>query len=235
MDQQMNRPTKRTSSVLDYLPRAPLTEYAKGSVIYSEKCGSLYLVAFGRVKVSRVVADGHETAVRIVPPEGLFGECSLINADARERAISLDLVKVMAWSRSEIEHQIDKNSRLGLALLEEFALAISEMQDRLQTMATRKTLDRVMLSLLQLQRTLGVPQADGTMRMASLTQAVIAAHAGATREIVSAQMNRLRKLGMVRYSRDFIYVDCEAMERMLLNGVPPLRNFGSTLTAESGS
>jgi len=207
-------------------------EYAKGSVIYSEKCGSLYLVAFGRVKVSRVLADGHETAVRIVPPGRLFGECSLINADAGECAISLDLVRVMAWSRSEIEHQIDTNSRLGLALLEEFALAVSEMQDRLQAMATRQTLERVMLSLLQLQRTLGVPQADGTMRMAALTQMVIAAHAGTTREIATTQMIRLRKLGMVRYSRKFIDVDCEAIEQALLKGGPPLRNFGSTLTAD---
>ena len=229
----MNRPTKRTSSVLDYLIRAPLTEYAKGSVIYSEKCDSLYVVAFGRVKVSRVAADGRETAVRIVPPEGLFGECSLINADAGERAIALDLVKVMAWSRSEIEHQIDRNPQLGLALLGEFALAISEMQDRLQALASRKTLERVMLSLLQLQRTLGVAQADGTMRMASLTQVVIAAHAGTTREIVNAQMSRLQKLGMVRYSRRFIDVDCEAIEQALLKGGPTLRNFGSALTADS--
>ena len=115
----MNRPTKRTSSVLDYLIRAPLTEYAKGSVIYSEKCDSLYVVAFGRVKVSRVAADGRETAVRIVPPEGLFGEYSLINTGGVERAVPLDRVQLMAWSRAEIEHRIEKEPRLGLALLEE--------------------------------------------------------------------------------------------------------------------
>ena len=67
----MNRPPRRTYDALQYLPRAPLTEYAKGSAIYSEKCDSLYLVAFGRVKVSRLTADGYETAVRIVPPCGV--------------------------------------------------------------------------------------------------------------------------------------------------------------------
>jgi CRP-like cAMP-binding protein len=106
-----------------------------------------------------------EANVRIVPAEGLFGECSLINADASDRAVALDLVQLRAWCRAEIEHQIEKKPRLGLALLEEFALAILDMNDQGQAMATGRTPERVMLSLLQLERTLGEPQADGAMRM----------------------------------------------------------------------
>jgi CRP-like cAMP-binding protein len=159
------------------------------------------------------VAEGYETAVRIVPPDAIFGEVSLINADEGERAIPLDRVQVMAWSKAEMERQILKVPRLGLALLEELVIATLDMEDRVQAMATRKTPEKVMMSFLQLQRTLGVPQADGAMRMAGITHMVIAAHAGTTREIVTAQMNRLRKLGMVSYSRKFIDVDCEAMEQ----------------------
>jgi CRP/FNR family transcriptional regulator len=214
----MDHDTKRTHDALDYLPRKPLTEYAKGSVIYSGKSESLYVVASGRVKISRVAADGWRSIIRIVPPEGLFGECCLINADGGERATPLDRVEVMAWSRAEVEYQIGKNPQLGLALLEEFALAILNMNNRLRAMATLRAPERVMLSLLQLQHTLGKPQVDGAMRMASLTQMVIAEHAGTTRPIVSAEMNRLRRLGMIRYSRRFIDVDCEAMEQALHNG-----------------
>jgi hypothetical protein len=86
-----------------------------------------------------------------------------------------------------------------------------------------------MLSLLQLERTLGEPQANGAMRMASLSHMVIAGHVGTSREIVSAQMSRLRGLGLVRYSRMYIEIDCEAMEQALLKENPALRNFGSTL------
>ena len=225
----MERTGKRMHDALDYLPAKPLTEYSKGSVIYSGKCESLYLVASGRVKVSRVAADGCEATVRIVPAEGLFGECSLINADGSDRAVPLDRVRLMAWSRAEIEHQIEKEPRLGLALLEEFALAILDMNDRMQAMATCRTPERVMLSLLQLERTLGEPQGNGAMRMASLSHMVIAGHVGTSREIVSAQMSRLRGLGLVRYSRMYIEIDCEAMEQALLKENPTLRNFGSTL------
>src|SRR6516162_8046499 len=109
----MDRTARRSYDTLNYLPRKPLTEYAKGTVIYSGSCESLYLVAGGRVKVSRVAADGCEATVRIVPAEGLFGECSLIDAGGGERALSLDRVQLMAWSRAELEHQIEKEPRLG--------------------------------------------------------------------------------------------------------------------------
>jgi CRP-like cAMP-binding protein len=190
----------------------------------------LYLVASGRVKVSRVAADGYETTVRIVPREELFGECSLINADGGERAVALDWVNVMSWSKAEIEHQIEKTPGLGLALLEEFVIAAHDMEDRVQALATRTTPERVMLSLLQLQRTLGEPQADGFVRMASLSHIVIAQHVGTSREIVSAQMSRLRSFGMIRYSRKYIDVDCAALEQALLNGGPALQPRGAVYT-----
>jgi hypothetical protein len=53
--------------------------------------------------------------------------------------------------------------------------------------------------------------------MAWIAHMVIAGHAGTSREMVSAQMERLRKLGVVRYSRTFTDVDCEAVEQVLLN------------------
>jgi CRP/FNR family cyclic AMP-dependent transcriptional regulator len=214
---KMERTAKVTHDALDYLPAKPPTEYAKGSAIYSGNCESLYLVGSGRVKVSCVAADGCEATVRIVPADGFFGECALIDADGTERAVALDRVRVMAWSRAEIENQIEKDSRLGLALLEEFTRAILDLNDRVRAMATCTTRERVMLSLLQLQRTLGVPQAGGAMRMAPLSHMVIAQHVGTSRETVSAQMSRLRRLGLIRYSRKFIDLDCEAIKQILHN------------------
>ena len=228
----MDRSTKSKYDALNYLPRKPLVEYAKSSMIYSGGSLSLYLVAAGRVKVSRVAEDGCEAMVRIVPPEGLFGECSLIGECRGERAVTLDRVQLIAWTRAEIEDQVEKEPLLGLALLEEFVLATLDMEDRIQAMATCKTPERVMISLLQLERTLGEPQSDGAMRMGSLTHMVIAEHVGTSREIVSSQMSRLRRLGLVRYSRKYIDVDCDAMEQALRNeGLVPRILTSNLMTA----
>jgi hypothetical protein len=69
--------------------------------------------------------------------------------------------------------------------------------------------------------------------MAPLTHMVIAEYVGTSREVVSAQMSQLRRLGLVRYSRKYIEIDCDAMEQALLNGNPALRNCFSMLTPDS--
>jgi len=190
-------------------------EYAKGRVIYSGDCQCLYLVAAGRVKLSSMASDGCEAVIKIVPPEGLFGESCLVGAPVRERAVAIDRVQLMAWRRDEIEPQIEREPRLGLALIEELVLAAMEMQERIQAMASFKTPERVMLSLVQLAQRLGRETNDGSLQMPGLTHHLIAEHVGTSREIVSSQMSRLRQLGLVRYTRKNIDVYCDAMEDVL--------------------
>jgi CRP-like cAMP-binding protein len=211
----MNNPLTHPNDALNYLPRRPLVEYPRGHVVYSGSSDALYLVAAGRVKVATVAVDGCEAIVRIVPPEGLFGEACLIDHVGNERAVALDKVQLMAWKRHEIEGQVEREPRLGLALMEELILNCLDMEERMQAMASCKTPQRVMLSLIQLSRRLGEVQPDGAMRMASLTHHTIAEHVGTSREIVSSQMSRLRRQGLVVYSRRHIDVYCEAMEEAL--------------------
>ena len=62
---------------------------------------------------------------------------------------------------------------------------------------------------------MGDRQPDGAIRLAPLTHHTIAEHVGTSREIVSSQMSRLRRLGLIVYSRRHIDVYCEAMEDAL--------------------
>jgi CRP/FNR family transcriptional regulator, cyclic AMP receptor protein len=230
----MNRHFTHPNDTLNYLPRRPLVEYPKGQVLYSGTSDSLYLVAAGRVKVATVAVDGCEAIVRIVPPEGLFGESCLVDHEGTERAVALDKVQLMAWKRSEIEQQVEKQPRLGLALMEELIMNCLDMEERMQAMANCKTPERVMLSLIQLARRLGALQPDGAMRMAALTHHTVAQHVGTSREIVSSQMSRLRRLGLIVYSRRHIDVYCEAIEETLRGQGLVFRRTGP-LTAAGGS
>jgi CRP/FNR family cyclic AMP-dependent transcriptional regulator len=192
---------------LTYLPRKPIQEFAKRRVIYDQqqpRCG-LYLVMLGRVKVTSTAEDGFVTVGRIVCSEGLFGESSLIGAETRsESAVTLDDSSIMSWTRSEIEQQIEREPRLGIALSQFLVRQCIELQDRIQSMAVHKTPERVMLALLQLAGSVGTPVDDGSTRIASLTHHTISEYVGTSREIVTFQMNRLRRMGLLRYSRKHI-------------------------------
>ena len=90
-----------------------------------------------------------------------------------------------------------------------------ELKDRLESIAIYKTPERVMLSLVHLANTLGKPMEDGVVRVASLTHHTLAEFVGTSREIVTFQMNRLRRLGLIRYSRQHIDVYVKSMEDAL--------------------
>jgi CRP/FNR family cyclic AMP-dependent transcriptional regulator len=200
---------------LTYLPRKPLQEYARGQTIYGpdQPSDRLYLVILGRVKVSATADDGGQTIARIVCPEGLFGEACMVGAsNGTETVVPIDNVTVMSWSRAEIELQIEREPRLGVALTQYMVRQCLELKDRIESMAIYKTPERVMLAFVQLATSLGSPMADGATRVASLTHHTLAEFVGTSREIVTFQMNRLRRKGLIRYSRQYIDIYVKAIQ-----------------------
>lgn len=148
--------------------------------------------------------------------EGLFGESSMIGGGrASENVVAIDNVTVMSWSRAEIEQQIEREPRLGVALTQYMVRQCLDLKDRVESMAIYKTPERVMLAFVQLANTLGTPMADGATRLASLTHHTLAEFVGTSREIVTFQMNRLRRQGLLRYSRKHIDIHVKAMEAAL--------------------
>ncbi|HWC99611.1 MAG TPA: Crp/Fnr family transcriptional regulator [Candidatus Sulfopaludibacter sp.] len=229
----MNRSFRARSSnedPLTYLPRKPVQEFAKGTVVYDLQRPNdhLYVVILGRVKVTSTSDDGVQTVARIVCAEGLFGESCLVGGQpGSEAAVALDNANVMAWSRADIEQQIEREPHLGIALSQYLVRECIELQDRIESMAVHKTPERVMLALLQLAEDLGSPTVDGSVRIASLTHHTIAEYVGTSREIVTFQMNRLRRNGLLRYSRKFIDINVQSLQDGLRNGgitVPQLAN-----------
>lgn len=218
---QAAKPVLAFEDPLTYLPRKPVLEIAKGRTIYDsrEPNDKLYVVILGRVKISHSDDDGTQTIARIICAEGLFGESALIGSGTRsETAIALDNVTLMAWTRNEVEANIEREPRLGIALSQHLVQQCIDLQDRIESMAVYKTPERVMLALIRLAETLGTEMSDGSIRLPSLTHHTIAEYVGTSREIVTFQMNRLRRMALLRYSRKFIDVYVQAMKDALRSG-----------------
>jgi len=226
------RPAARTLALedpLDYLPRKRFRNWAKDEVIYDSQYSavSLYLVVKGRVKTYRTLDDGSQIIGRIIGTEGLFGESALIGSpDCLEKARTLDAVAIMEWTRSELESQMDREPRLAIALGQYMVRQCIALKDRLEAMALYKTPERVMLALFQLASSLGTPTETGLTRIAWMPHQTIADYVGTSREIVSTEMNRLRRQGLLQYSRKHIdiYLEvlrgklCERVSRSIMEG-----------------
>jgi CRP/FNR family cyclic AMP-dependent transcriptional regulator len=207
---------------LSSLPHRFLAEYRRGQVIFDEQHPSqgLYRVVRGRVRVGLRMHDGAHSILDIYAPGQFFGECGLLEApEARQYAIAMESAAVMHWTRGEIAEEVERRPALGAAIGRLLAQRCQELKDRLQSLAIDKTQDRLIRAFLHFAKQGGTHAADGAVRIPPLTQQLVSQYIGTSREIVTFQMNRLRDLGLIRYSRKGIDLYTEAlMEQLNRNG-----------------
>jgi CRP-like cAMP-binding protein len=194
---------------LNYLPSTRILEFPRRCAIYepTRTTERLYLVLSGRVKIFCTADTGAQTLLRVAGPEEFFGEAALIPSEhaMRESAVAIEPVQTMCWTSDEIQERIEKEPRLALALSEYFGRQNLLLRERITTIANYKTGPRVTLALIQLAKTNGAATQTGATRLTGLTHQAIADYVGTSREIVTSEMNRLRRLGYVTYSR--LYTD----------------------------
>jgi CRP/FNR family transcriptional regulator, cyclic AMP receptor protein len=220
----MSNATRRISSrevedALMYLPRKGVTDYRRGQIIYMENQPSreLHLVVRGRVKVAIPLDDGAQTLIDIFIPDDFFGESALLLGEARhtERAIALDNVGLMSWATSEIEEQVEREPRLGIALMQMLVKRALDFEDRLQNFALDKTPERVVRAVLRFAERTGTRSEDGSLQVPPLTHQLISEYVGTSREIVTFHMNQLRQKGFLLYSRRGMQVFPRALREHL--------------------
>ena len=150
-------------------------------------------------------SEGAQTLLRIVCPEHFFGEYVLNSppvCDWRETALVTEPAQLMSWTAEELQHHIERQPLLGLALCQYFVTRHRMMMERLTGMiASSNIRTRLMRALLHLARSAGVPTSAGALRLHSLTHRVIAGYVGTSRELVTTEMNRLRSRGYVSYTQ----------------------------------
>ena len=218
LERRMGHSETAAEGLLAYLPRKTAQEVPKGATIYGPDSPNthLYTVLDGRVRITNMSINGGHTVGRIVRSGGLFGETALSGRPmGSESAVAMDDVTLISWTREEVERQIEREPKLGLALCQSLIRRGLELQERIESMAVYKTPERVILALLQLAGDLGSEMPDGAVRIASLTHHTLAEYVGTSREVVTFQMNRLRRLGLIRYSRQFIDVHPKALREEL--------------------
>jgi len=211
-------PSREMEDALMYLPRKGVTDHRRSQIIFDEHQPSrgLHLVVQGRVKVTIPVDHGTESVVDIFSTDDFFGESSLLGpARYVERALALDNVTLMSWSVAEIEEQVERQPRLGIALLQMLVKRGLDCEQRLESFALDKTPERVVRALLRFADRLGSRTEDGSVMIPPLTHHVISEYVGTSREMVTFQMNQLRVKGYVRYSRRGIQVYSDALREHL--------------------
>jgi CRP/FNR family transcriptional regulator len=191
-------------------------------VIYDQQQPStaIYLIIDGKVKVSRLVDDGHQVVIDIYQPDEFFGESAFLNLSLRpEQATALEGTKLMTWSAAEIEEIVARRPRLAVALLQILAQRTLEFTHRIESFSVDNIARRLARSLIRFSERLGIEETDGSVRMTPFTHELLSQYVGTSREIVTHYMNQFRRQGYLRYSRKGIILYRDAFKTWLRENV----------------
>ncbi|HUX07876.1 MAG TPA: Crp/Fnr family transcriptional regulator [Acidobacteriota bacterium] len=190
----------------------------KGEVVYlpGEQSDHLYIVAEGRIKVSKLSETGKELTLAYHEPGEIFGEHTLLDGQPR-RTMAVALLRSRIWA-------VPRENCLALARASSaFALRIGtiigrrrhELENRMEKLVFRDVPARLAFQILWLADKYGVEK-DGSLEIElQLSQMELANMIGATRETTSTALNELKREGILQTShRKIIIKDLQRLKEL---------------------
>ena len=160
----------------------------------------VYLIKRGKVRITRLTADGKEITVAVLGAGDLFGEETLFDAGPRTTHAVCIEESLLCTAKAEdlfalLSHEPALALNVAKALNERLLDASATMED----LAYAKVPDRILNLFERLAAEHGVSTPAGTRLDVRLTHADIASLIGSTRETVSLEMSNLVRDGRIVY------------------------------------
>lgn len=177
-----------------------IQSYKKNSVILSEEdSGSaLFVIAEGKVKVSRSSNDEKEVILAILNESDFFGEMSLLDGMARSATVTaIEDSKLFIIQRSEFLELLKKYPDVSIALLTELTKRLRSSSMKIKALSLKDAEGKVATVLLQLADDIGKIR-QGIVEIDHLPfQQELANMAGTSRETISRTLHSFAKKGWI--------------------------------------
>jgi len=201
-------------------PTATIASFRHGSAIYHQgrRCDDLFCILEGQVKLGRVSRDGRELTTALMTAGEFFGPALGAQGlrEALETAAARGSVTVWRVAAREFHQLMLNQPALGSRMVEALARRQRQMERRLECFAFKRAEARLAETLRELSGAFEPRCEHGFGTHIRLTQQELADLVGATRPVVSTILNRLRKQGVLGYSREYLCVrSIEAIERLV--------------------
>lgn len=196
-----------TGHRLDHLLTGPVVTFSPGMEIYAEgdKSGALYQVAFGVVRIYRLLADGRRQICAFQTPNDIFGFESGAQRHFFADAVNFVGLRVLhPGSEAELSHEL-------------FKLALSSLDrahDHLLTVGRNDAAGRVAAFLIELADRQG--SRGRNIIDLPMSRADVADYLGLTIETVSRVLTKLKVARIIRLdsARHLDVLRWDALENM---------------------
>jgi CRP/FNR family transcriptional regulator, cyclic AMP receptor protein len=175
----------------------------------------LYVLKEGRIQLYVEIPNDTEFTLSVVEGGSIFGELALggqRSAEVCARALVPSLV--CALKTEDVQHLIESNPQVGLAMVRLLSERLREAEVRLAELAHQQVPARLANLILRLSATEGIMTPEGIRIPTPYTHRQLGTMIGANREAVTRAMIGLREEGAVEVVDRCIHLtDHEALER----------------------
>lgn len=178
-------------------------------IIFEDDVGnSLFVINKGRVKISRISADGSEAILAILGEGDFFGELSVIDGHGRSASVtSIDDVELLMLRRNDFLQLMERIPKIAITLLRELAGRIRKSDTHIRSLSLLDARGRIATTLIRLAEDIGVLR-SGKVTIPELPlQRDLASIAGTSRETISRVLKKFDDDGHCTMDKNLLIFD----------------------------
>lgn len=177
-----------------------------------------YILAKGKVKITKLSHDGREIIIELISPPDFFGGFAVLKGfPYPANAIAMESSEILKISRHNLLKIIDRFPNVMYDITANLGDRIREFHDTLKNIALERVESRIAALLLKLADKAGEKKADKTAVInMRLTKQDIAEMVGTTVETAIRVMSKFKKSGYISEKEGRIVIeDLKALESIL--------------------
>jgi CRP/FNR family transcriptional regulator, cyclic AMP receptor protein len=173
--------------------------YRKNQIVFlEEETGSyMYLVASGKVKVSKSSTGGKETILAIHRAGDFFGEMSLLDGKTSPATVTaMEDSKIISVSGADFHKYLLHNEKVMLQIIQVLCGRLRQVWQT-QSQSTSTAEARIRMGIYDLSRKHGIRDAHGLIIDLKITHQEVAEMVRTSRETVTRVLAQLRDQGII--------------------------------------
>jgi CRP/FNR family cyclic AMP-dependent transcriptional regulator len=191
--------------------------YPQGATIFSEgdPSDAVFIVAEGLVELVAVSKKGAEIILYILKPDQIFGELLVSEERRAFNAVASTDVLVTIIPRKSFEEILASFPAVARNFIRLLSRRLVRVEQEFAGFGHTWSYQRLGRVLLQLSKEHGVQTPGGTMIPLRLTHEDLAKLIGTTRETVTTQITKFKRLGLLKRDGPHFIVNTQLLVRFL--------------------
>ncbi len=187
-----------------------MKNYPKDTIVVLEtdEGSTLFIIANGKVKISRMSENGREVILAILGEGDFFGEMSLLDGLARSANVTTTKdSELYLLRREDFLNILEESPKIGISLLKELASRLRKSDMQIKSLSLFDATGRVASALIQLAEDTGTIK-EGVVRIPNLpSQKDLANISGTSRETISRVLKTFLADGRIRKTKGKLFIN----------------------------